>query len=84
LSRNPKIESILVAWYSSIHCEPSERAEKRKERDTLIQSFIGTAPYTVDQVLDTLHAQFQEYRKMRRKSEALAGGQQAPNNPPSR
>jgi DNA-dependent RNA polymerase auxiliary subunit epsilon len=77
VSRNPKIEAIISLWFEADHCAPALRAENRKKRDTLIRQYIGDNPFTVEQVLDTLHAQYQEYRKERRLTERLSGGQQA-------
>jgi len=38
---------------------------------------MGNNPFTIDQVLDTLHSQYQDYRRDRRMRARLAGGQQA-------
>jgi len=78
LSRNVKIERILEEWFESDNCPPGQRAEKRKQRDATILEYIGSNPFTVEQVLDFLHSQYQDYRRDRRRNERLAGGQQAP------
>ena len=78
MSRNIKIEEILAAWFEADHCPRSERALARSRRDGLVKKHIGNNPFTVDQVLDCLHGQYQDYRKERIRKEKLSGGQQAP------
>jgi hypothetical protein len=50
-------------------------------RDAKIQEIIGSNPYTIDQVLDTLHSQFQDFRREAKRNERLSGGQQASQTP---
>jgi len=78
VSRNLKIEEILTAWFEADHCSRRERAISRRRRDEVIKKYIGKDPFTVEQVLDCLHSQYQEYRRDRKRQEKLSGGQQAP------
>jgi hypothetical protein len=69
-------------WFESDHCLAQFRAANRRKRDEKILEFVGDQPFTVEQVLDFLHGQYQDYRKTRRLNEQLSGGQQAPKSPP--
>jgi len=78
VSRNARIEEIFAAWFEADHCPQSERAIERRRRDEIIKKHMGSNPFTIDQVLDCLHSQYQDYRRDRKMKERLSGGQQAP------
>jgi hypothetical protein len=80
LSRNAKIERIIEEWYESDTCPLGQRSELRKKRDETISEYFEGTSFTVDQVLNSLHSQYQDYRRERWKNERLAGGQQAPKS----
>ena len=77
MSRNPKIEQILSDWFEADHCVPQLRSKKREARDAEIKEYLGKNPFTVDQVLDTLHSQYKDYRIERKNREKLSGAQQS-------
>jgi hypothetical protein len=77
VSRNVRIEEILEAWFEADHSPESERAVLRRQRDDIIRKYLRTNPFTVDQVLDCLHSQYQDYRRDRKLKERLSGGQQS-------
>lgn len=78
MSRNQTIERILELWFDVDHCPFEMRHEKRQARDKFILNCVSGQHFTVEQTLDTLHSQYLDYRRERRKNERLAGGQQAP------
>lgn len=78
MSRNLKIEEILAAWFEADHSPEGERALLRQRRDIVIKEAMVGTTFTVDQVLDCLHDQYQDYRRDRKMRERLSGGQQAP------
>ena len=65
MSRNPKIETILEVWFDADYCTPDQRANLRYKRDELIKKYVGDNPFTIEQVLDCLHSQYQDYRRDR-------------------
>ena len=77
MSRNVKIEQILEVWFDADHCPEGERALFRQRRDEIIKKDMAGTTFTVEQVLDTLHGQYQDYRRDRKLRERLSGGQQA-------
>ena len=43
MPREDRIEAILAAWYELVNCAPSERANRREQRNALLdQAIAGT------------------------------------------
>lgn len=72
MSRNPKIEAILDAWWDLDHSEPGEKAKNEARLNALLDERIGKNPFTKEQVLDWLYGHYLEYRKERRSREKLS------------
>lgn len=75
MSRNPKIEKILQAWWEFDHCAPKEKKAFDQRLTSLIEQALGGAPYTKDQVLNYLHSQYLDFRKQKKASEKVSVAQ---------
>jgi len=71
MSRNPKIEAILEAWYNWERSPHADRFKAKAELDGLLRETIGKNPFTPDQVLDELYDQYLEFKKSRRAAEKV-------------
>jgi hypothetical protein len=78
MSRNPKIEAILAAWWECDRGERTKRAEAKWRLDQLLDEVIGKQPFTRDQILDNLHGHYLEYRKSRSANERLQTARSIP------
>jgi len=71
VSRNPKIEAIVEAWYELDHCPHSKRSAAELKLNQLLDQTIGRQPVTREQLLDHLYSHYLEYRRVRRANEKL-------------
>ena len=77
MTRNPKIERSLDLWYQFENSAESESAKCLLARNEAILAQIAGTPHTVNQVLNTFHNQFVEFKKERRRQERLASAQRS-------
>jgi hypothetical protein len=69
MSRNPRIEQILEAWFELEHCDFSERSKAEAALNQLLDSVVADSDgqFTREQILDHLFTQYKEFRSARRK-----------------
>ena len=68
MSRNPKIEAILRAWWDFDYPDqPGKRAENQRILYAAIDSVINSAPFSRDQVLDQLWGQYTDFKIAKRR-----------------
>jgi hypothetical protein len=75
MPRNPKIEAILEAWLNLETCEPPLKDAARTNLNKLLDAVIANQPFSRDQILDHLFAQFKELKAQRRKNEMVSVAQ---------
>jgi hypothetical protein len=76
MSRNPKIEAILAAWFELQRCVPFERAAAERTFNNLLDDVIDEAekqgtPLTREDLKDYLYSHLKEYRRTRVANEKL-------------
>jgi hypothetical protein len=71
MSRNPLIEAIHEARYHLQTCAEIEKPEARKQLYALLDQAAARAhpPARPEAVLDLLHDDYKEFRRMKRKQE---------------